>query len=373
MRPYQRECIDLVVAGNNHGIFAQSTNSGKTLEAIAISESLRCKTLFMVDRVELLDQTFKKFKRYGTQTVGIINPQNFEPRMITIGMQQTIYSHLKNKMTREETLEYLNTVQLLFVDECHKISSTTGRYCLRHIVNAYYRYGLSGTPLTEDLIRNMYLIGYLGRILQKVSNKDLIDNGYSADPIVNIVSYPTTRISTLSEYSAVYTEGIVKNEERNKAIVEIIKQYKSKSILVVVRHLEHGRLIEKELEETGYFVSGQDTKSDRLWIYNKFSDKKIPIVIASMIYKEGIDIDAIDVLIYAAGEKAPITILQVIGRGLRKRIDKDVLIFYDFEDKGHYYLQRHTTQRKKIYHKEGWKLIRYDKEKYKCNHLEAVA
>jgi superfamily II DNA or RNA helicase len=71
-----------------------------------------------------------------------------------------------------------------------------------------------------------------------------------------------------------------------------------------------------------------------------------------MIYKEGIDISAIDVLIYAAGEKAPITILQVLGRGLRIREDKEILWYYDFNDYSHKYTRRHTLERMKIYEKE---------------------
>jgi superfamily II DNA or RNA helicase len=247
---------------------------------------------------------------------------------------------------------------------CHKASSSTWKYVLRHMHRAYYRYGLSGTPLTEDSIRNMFLVGFIGRIIQKISNQYLIVNGYSAKPLINVVKREKERIPASLDYAEVYRIGIVENAQRNAQVTKLIKNHNGQSILVMVKHLEHGKIIRSTLQkEEGYFVSGQDTKADRISIYNKFKDRRIPIVIATMIYKEGIDISAIDVLIYAAGEKAPVTILQVLGRGLRARKDKKTLIYYDFEDKDHRHLTHHTNLRIKIYKKEGF-LIEYLRDVY---------
>lgn len=359
LREYQRQGVDICVHKRNRGIFDLATNSGKTILAVAISESIPVKTLFLVDRVELLNQAYKMFKMRGTREVGVITPQEFQPREVTIGLQKTIWSKLRNKYTRHEYVDYLSSVELLFADEVHKATSSTWKYVLRYMHQAYYRYGLSGTPLTEDSIRNMFLVGFIGRIIQKVSNQYLIKHGYSAKPLINIVRRKSERISASLDYAEVYRIGITENAHRNSQIVDLVKEHKGKSILVMVKHLEHGRIIKGSIEkEEGYFVSGQDTKADRLSIYNQFKDRKIPIVIATMIYKEGIDISAIDVLIYAAGEKAPVTILQVLGRGLRARKDKKMLLYYDFDDKGHRHLTRHTNMRVKIYEKEGF-LVEY--------------
>jgi len=330
-----------------------------TIQAIATCESIPVNTLFLVDRVELLDQAYKKFKKHGSREVGVITPQEFEPREVTIGLQRTIWSRLRNQYTRDEYTNYLKSVEMLFVDEVHKSTSSTWKYVLRHMHHAYYRYGLSGTPLLEDAIRNMLLVGFIGRIVQKISNQYLIENGYSAKPLINIVKREAERISSTLDYIEVYRIGITENATRNAQIIDLIKKHSGETILVIVKHLEHGRIIKSSIEkEKGYFVSGQDRKAERISIYNKFKDKKIPIVIATMIYKEGIDISAIDVLIYAAGEKAPVTILQVLGRGLRAREDKKFLKYYDFEDKGHRHLSSHTRKRIKIYKRENF-LIEY--------------
>ena len=322
MRDYQIEGINIATK-TNRGIFYQATNSGKTLMSIAISESIPVKTLFLVDRMELFNQAYKNYTKYSSREVGVIVPNEFEPRDITIGMQRTIWSKLKNKYTREEMWNYLQSVEMCFSDEVHKASAKTWRDVLRVMHGAYYRYGLSGTPLLSNNIRNMYLIGLVGRVIQKVSNQDLIKCGVSARPIISVLSYESEKLASREDYATAYKLGITENKIRNKLIVDCIKENKGKSILVIVKQLDHGHILKTMLEkETGYFVSGQDTKTDRIHIYNQFSNRQIPLVIASMIYKEGIDISAIDVLIYAAADKAPVTILQVLGRGLRTRKDK---------------------------------------------------
>lgn len=369
LRDYQKKGVYICTDRTNRGVFYQATNSGKTIQAIATCESIPVNTLFLVDRVELLDQAYNKFKKHGTREVGVITPQEFEPREVTIGLQRTIWSKLRNQYTRDEYANYLKSVELLFADEVHKSTSSTWKYVLRHMHHAYYRYGLSGTPLLEDSIRNMFLVGFIGRIVQKISNQYLIENGYSAKPLINIMKRETERISSALDYAEVYRIGITESTKRNAQIVELIKKHSGETILVIVKHLEHGRIIKSSIEkEEGYFVSGQDSKTERISIYNKFKDKKIPVVIATMIYKEGIDISAIDVLIYAAGEKAPVTILQVLGRGLRARKDKKFLKYYDFEDKGHRHLSSHTRKRIKIYEKEEFPIeyIYEDSEITKC-------
>jgi superfamily II DNA or RNA helicase len=356
LRPYQKEGLLIAIKKAHRGVYYQAVNSGKTILAIGITESIPVKTLFLVDRVELLNQAYKMFKKYSSREIGIISASEFEPREITIGMQKTIWSKLKNKYTKQEVFEYLNSISMVFGDEAHKSTSQTWKDVLKVMHNAYYRYGLSGTALLTDPIRNMYLVGLIGPVIQKISNKYLIEHGYSAKPNITIISHNSPKISAHLEYLDLYKEGIVQNDIRNNIIANIIKEHQGKSILVIVRHIEHGEIIKGLLEKSGYFVSGQDSKTERMFIYNNFSNKNIPIVIASMIYKEGIDISAIDVLIYAAGEKSPVTILQVMGRGLRTRPDKKVLKYYDFYDINNKHLKKHTEQRIKIYQKEEFEL-----------------
>jgi len=332
-------------------------NSGKSLLALAIIESTPVNTLFLVDRMELLHQAFKMFKKNASRPVGVISSSEFEPRDITIGMQRTIHARLRNKNYKDYMKEYLNTVQMVFCDETHRASAKTWREVLRGLPNAYFRYGLSGTPLIEDKIRNMYTVGYIGQIIHKVDTKNLVDDSYLAKPIINIVKLSNYKLSEAYDYDKIYKDGIVNNEERNRKIADIVRSYKqtNKSILIVVKHIEHGKNIQKILTEDNsyFFVSGESTKDERLYVYNKFLSKDLPIVISSLIYKEGVDIPAIDVLIYAAGDKAPVTILQVLGRGLRIREDKDELQYYDFYDTCNHFLHTHATKRLKLYEDQG--------------------
>jgi superfamily II DNA or RNA helicase len=237
LRNYQLESIEIATQ-KNRGVFNLCTGSGKTVCALGITERIPVKTLFLVDRVELLNQTYKVFNKNSSASVGIINSSTFEPRDITIGMQKTIWFRLKNKYSKEEMLEYLNTVEMVFADETHHASSSTWKDVLKCLPNAYYRYGLSGTALTTDAIRNMYLIGYIGKIVQVVSNDDLINLGFLAKPLIKMVSLKTKNsIMSDSVYEAIYQEGITHNKERNEKIVNIVQSHPNKSILVVVKSI----------------------------------------------------------------------------------------------------------------------------------------
>jgi superfamily II DNA or RNA helicase len=357
LRDYQLEGVQRAI-DMHRGIFYHSTGAGKTIMALGICESIPVTTLFLVDRHELLKQAYKVFSKNSSREVGIIASGEFEPRDITIGMQKTIYSRMNNQYTKEEFINYLNTVQMIHVDECHKASSKTWKAVLRNLPSAYFRFGFSGTPLIEDTIRNMYTLGYIGRIIHKKTTDTLVEDNYLAKPNINILPLSNINISSLYDYDQIYKDGITNNKERNTIIVDTVRQHKGKSILIIVKHLEHGKILRKMLtEDTSYFfVSGESSKSERMYVYDKFSSKDLPIVIASLIYKEGIDIPAIDVLIYAAGEKAPVTILQVLGRGLRKRDDKTILEYYDFNDVSNFHLIRHTKQRLKIYKDQGFNI-----------------
>jgi superfamily II DNA or RNA helicase len=56
----------------------------------------------------------------------------------------------------------------------------------------------------------------------------------------------------------------------------------------------------------------------RVIIKNKLINKEVRCVIATTVWREGIDIPSLDCVINAAGGKSEIMTLQGVGRGLRK-------------------------------------------------------
>ena len=367
--PLYEHQLESIQKGLNipRGIFALATASGKTSLAVALAESYKLNTLFLVDNRELLNQAKEAFTKYGTRSVGIIGGGVFMPSDITIATIQTLYRRLRNFKHKYDVTNYLKSIDMFFADEAHKSPAKTWRDVILHMPNAYYRYGLSGTPIIPNDVRNMYLIGLTGPIIHKVGNKELIDKGISSKVDLNIIHYECAKHTSNLDYSSLYKEGIVNNKIRNDIIINLVCYYleqTDKSILVTVRSIDHGVLLQRKLKIRGHEVqfacADRMNSQERDNAYNVFKNKQERAMIASMIYKEGIDIAAIDVLLFASGEKSVVTVLQILGRGLRIRPDKDKLTFYDFHDRGHYIFANHSRNRLKI----------YKKEEFEINHVE---
>ena len=77
-------------------------------------------------------------------------------------------------------------------------------------------------------------------------------------------------------------------------------------------------------------------------------------VICTAVWKEGVNIPELNVVINAAGGKSELVTLQTIGRGLRKTENKSELIIYDFFDNSHHYLVDHFGHRFCLYSDMGW-------------------
>jgi len=359
LRDYQKEALKKIEDGANRGILALATNAGKTYLAAAIVNALGLKTVFLVDRLELCQQAYNVLNEFTRCKVGIVTSDQFRPAEVTVAMQKTLHNLIQKHGMDSEPGRLISRCHLLFADECHKAGSKTWRWLITKAYDAYYRYGLSGTPDTDDKVRNVYLRGLFGPIIYRVSNSDLVEAGYSARPVVNVVSYKSERVSPYFDYALAYEKAITECESRNEAVVKIAESCTG-TTLIIVKHIRHGEILKNMLNKSGKFVSGKSDKNYRMQVYSELKSGTSDIITASLIYKEGIDIDTIDNLIYAVGEKAPITILQVLGRGLRKREGKEVLNYYDFLDTNCRYTIKHTNQRIKIYEREKFDVRRID-------------
>src|SRR5690606_25588717 len=79
-----------------------------------------------------------------------------------------------------------------------------------------------------------------------------------------------------------------------------------------------------------------------------FGERRLPVLIASRILDEGVDVPTIDALILAGSRKSRIKTMQRLGRGLRG----DKLIAVEFANFTNDYLLRHSLQRYEDYKKE---------------------
>jgi hypothetical protein len=335
-------------------------NSGKSEISALVTKALRIPTLFITPSKELLYQTRDRFSKrleIKTSEIGLIGDNHFNLNpWITIGTMQTLNKRLNN----QEFYDYLQNVKLIICDECHK--SPAGTY-YEVVMNcpAPFRLAMSGTPLERTDGQDLKLIAAIGPVIYEIKNKYLTEKGISNKAEIWFFKILRPRLHPRTPWPDVYKEGIVRNQERNTLICELVRYFVGlgKSVVVFINEIEHGRILEHELYKyqnekftSHKFIHGSEDMWTRRQAVTDFKENKLKCIISSRIISEGVDIPNIDVLIRAEAMESSIKTLQTVGRGLRKGGTSDTLIVADFADLGQYHLVKHSLQRFEDYKDE---------------------
>jgi superfamily II DNA or RNA helicase len=108
-----------------------------------------------------------------------------------------------------------------------------------------------------------------------------------------------------------------------------------------------------------YFICGEMPVEERQDIIHKMEEQNDIIVVAmASIFSTGINIKNLHYILFIAGGKSFIRIVQGIGRGLRLHENKNFLTIIDVYDNLEY-SEQHAEERKLIYDDEQieWKEI----------------
>jgi superfamily II DNA or RNA helicase len=246
------------------------------------------------------------------------------------------------------------------VHNCHHLNTLTGMYgkTMQKLLSPI-RLGFTATlPNTPE--GNLVMTGYTGPVIGEFSIDDAVEEGVLAKPRIRLLKIPDNlKVGDLRTYKEVYDQGIVNNNARNRKIVSLIMQYskEGKSVLVFVNQILHGDQICILAWKFGlkvHFVQGETPKEMRAELKERLKNKTVDAIIATAVWKEGVNVPSLDVVINAGGGKSEIQTLQIIGRGLRKSDGKKEVLIIDFFDPSHRYLVDHFGHRLCLYFDNGW-------------------
>ena len=324
LRPYQQKAVEQALQAGK-GVIALPTGAGKTLIGLRLIYSYDCSTLVCVHTKELLYQWHRKIREVLSYDAGLVGDgfKTFKP--ITVAMMQTLTK-----------IQQLPAFTLLIIDECHHAPCET-LYRIAMRVNAPFRFGLSATPRREDGA-DMKIWAATGEICAQITPEQLINAGYLAKPefwIISVPMPPGLVSKARRNWQAAYTEGIVRNEQRNKAIKAVVERLTAdgRQVYIHVERIAHGQILSKLLNCP--FLSGKDSSARRQKVLKDFESGRIKVLVSTLL-GEGVDIPAIDAIIMAHGMKTTIGTIQKVGRALRARDDKSSAVIVDFSDKGKY-------------------------------------
>lgn len=341
------------------GVIGAATNAGKTYISCALYKMYNQPTLFLINSKELLEQALEEIPQIIPGKVGYLASSVGEKwNDFMIVMVQTAVARLDR--VGNKLLKY----KVVLVDECDLATSASYKKLLGYTFNSFVRVGLSGSAYSDPRKKekNEKLRGIFGEELFKITNKNLMEQGYSSWVRVTMMNGNT--IYKEDDFNEEYTRGIIKSKERNRKVVKRVKHhYKQKRlpILVIVKNHKHVELLYKRLMKE---ESLKDLKiswvhhkrKDRKVVVRKFKDGAVDVLVGSYILKRGKNFPLMKAIINAGGGDSIANVLQILGRATRTHEDKDYTYMDDFYDKGTY-IRSHSLHRFQTYKNEGLQIL----------------
>jgi superfamily II DNA or RNA helicase len=342
--PFQREVLDQLQAerelhGRNRSLVVMATGTGKTVVAALDYERLhRAGTvdtlLFVAHRREILDQSRRTFRNvmrdgsFGEQYVGGEIPTEW--RQVFASIQSLAQLDLHRLAPGH--------FSMVIVDEFHHAEAATYRRLLEH-VEPRILIGLTATPERADGVDVGGWFG--GRIAVELRLWEALERGLLSpfqyfgvadDVDVSGVTWARGRYDQ-SDLARLYVDNrdrAAKVIEATRVKVEDVRAMRALGFCVTV---EHARFMARQFDEAGIpsvAVSADTNEAQRRAALSKLRDGTVNAVFAVDLFNEGIDVPAVDTVLFLRPTESATVFLQQLGRGLRLSEDKSCLTVLDF-------------------------------------------
>jgi len=370
LRDYQKEAVTRALS-KGFGVIELATGGGKTFiiaNLVYIAMQLmnqKERVLIVVPDIGLVEQTYKDFVSYNFPLEKITkwsgnNEINLNAKVII--------ANLGILQSEKSDLSWFNEVGLLIVDECHKLRKGNKVCKLIDKVPTLRRFGFTGT-LPENDIDTWNINNFIGPVIFKKTTTDLraaaggeyIANAQAISLHLEYNFKPDYTAVGAAQRYLLELDYIHNSKFRTKVIENVVARLPN-NCLILVDHIVHGDNMFNSLKDlTGkqvYFIQGSVEVEERRRIQELMEKNNNVICIAiSKIFSTGISIKNIHYIMFAAGGKSKIKVLQSIGRGLRVHENKDVLTLIDIVDEL-VYGGKHFAKRKQFYEIEKIKITK---------------
>ena len=364
LRDYQEEIVKKCL-GLGRGTVILATAGGKTLTSASLLTkiySLYMSSLnkqsfqgvFIVPDLGLVEQTFQDFSDYGVPFTFSKWTGNNDLNLNC----NVVIANLGILQSKNSDISWLENVDVMIVDEVHKIRKGNKVNDIFKIVKTPYRFGFTGT-MPDAQLDQWNIIGKIGPIIYERNSYDLRQDSYVSNAQIHILNLLHKQSNTIDKHKNSYRDEILRLIESNwrNNILSKLSIGLNNNTLIMVDFIAHGEALYNMLKEQAtnkqvYFVRGEVEIEERDRIRQLMEDHSNVVVVAiSKIFSTGINIKNLHHIIFACGGKAKIKIVQSIGRGLRLHKDKNKLIIFDIAD-NLYYSLRHSEKRKQLYERE---------------------
>ena len=298
---------------NNRGVICATTGSGKSIGIVLTLDLFKVKTLIVVPSLALksqLTQTLQEF--FGKKAVGPM-----------------VKRHAKFPITVEnvdalKVTDSVKGVDMLIIDEVHR-SGAEGYRELNKILfkDIYFKFGFTATNFRSQPNELILLESVLSNEIYKLDYQEAHKAGFIVPLEVFTLDFKRDKVHPkYSNYHNAYSELVVKNESRNRMIVDLIKglHLEGTSTLVLCKQIEHGETLRDMLALEGIdvpFAEGKSLVRDQdIEDFNNLKERTL--IGTTGVLGEGIDSRPTEYVIIVGCGKAKVQLAQNIGRVLRR-------------------------------------------------------
>ena len=330
---------EALVLLNKHGscLISLYTGGGKTFLSINIASIIKLKTLIIVNKIVLM-------KQWNDSILKVCPGAKIQIISSSSTFQDCDFYIINAINVQKKSISFFKDIGTLILDECHLIMAEQLSKCM---LNIYPRYliGLSATPYRQDGLDPL-LNFYFGenKIIRLLRREHIIYKVYTHfSPEVTLTKDGKINWSSL-------LDSVSNNKNRNELIIQIVKKFNDRNILILSKRVDQGNYLFNRLKEENEFVSsliGKQQDFDR--------DARILVGTTSKC-GTGFDFPKLDCLILATDIEQ--YYIQALGRVLR-RPDVKPIVFDLIDDNK--ILLNHFKSRQKVYTEVGGKILDFNR------------
>jgi len=302
-------------------IISAQPGFGKTIVSIELICALNVPTLILVKQTTVANQWIESIAKYApTKRVTKLSSKKFEPCFDIYIANPVLFKEDNNAFFfHRNKLDVLQKIKFLVVDELHQVVSKKNHKAFFKVSPDYFL-GLSATPYRpeNDPMTKAISLFFGDKIVKtpffKKHTVYIIKTNFSPQFKINIFTKQLDWNQVLASQAT--------NVSRNRKIIECLKRFPDRIWLVLVKRVEHAKILNEMLKES-------NLQSSVLTGTTKTFDKNTKILIGTTCkIGTGFDHSPINSLIVASDCVEYFE--QFLGRCMRTPTVKPIVV--DFED-----------------------------------------
>ena len=313
--------------GVEKALIVAATGSGKTFLSSFDARNFGAeKLLFVVHRETILKDALETFRKVfgNTRTYGLYTGASKDLNADFIFATNILLSANLSKFPKD-SFDYI------ILDECHHATSATYQKIMQHLTPKFYL-GLTATPERMDNQDVFALfdknVPYELRLREALENDLIVPFKYYGIRDT-FVDYGRNNRYLLSEMTApTHVSFIAEHIEKHRPANKL-------KALIFCRSVEHAEQMAAAFQNHGYqatYLIGRHDVLARKVAFENLKNEQHPLELLFSVdlLNEGVDLPAVNMVIFLRPTESSTIFIQQLGRGLRKFPEKEYLTVLDF-------------------------------------------